>query len=890
MVRLCTLTIALSILLVRGLLAAEPEEDAFQAAAAALRDKFYERAEDQFGAFALKYPGSTNLTRAILFQAQARHFQKKHDAAVSLLQTHLPKAGALADQFLLMLGEALSAKGDHAGASEQYAKLFNEHASSPLRLQAGYLYASSLYEQRKLDAAIDFLGKADGEFRKLADAAPQDRFSFASRLLLADAQLASGKASDAVATAAAIAPAEDKPEWHWERLDLLARAELARTNTAAALAHLTNAVAVAQKAQRPRLQAQSWNLEAELYRKVGRTTNAVSAYEKIAGLEGLPIDQRRLAVLKTVELLSANGALTNAIQRLETYLVGATNEPAADLLKVKAAELWIDQARSVGGAASLATNALAQARAHLSVVIGQFTNSAHLGRAWLNRGWTFWEEGTLLDQIGFIREAESAFREASEKLTRSDDQALAIFKMADAQVRLNEPAAARTNYTRVLKDFTDLPQVRNALYDKTYAQLIRASIELKDFSGAEIYLRDLREAFPNSPTTEEAMFSFGNALMTKGEIAKARAVYQEFANFYPSSRLQGEVRFAEARTHAIEGDFAGAVTKHETWLQVFANHPLKAEVEFQRGVLLDKAGRSTNALTVFTNFVAQFPAHTLAPAAQTWVADYYHAQELWPFAEQNYQRVFQNTNWAGSSLAYYSRMMAARTAFRREGYNDGKSYLTNLLNDPKCPADLKPEAWFALGDIFLEEPITGSTNALHNFTQAAAVFDRIVTQYATNEIAMLALAKKGDCYFQMASHTNYVDSYTIASNAYGTVLSSPSKLSTKARNQAEFGLGRVLEKVAENKPDAERTRLKKAALDHYLNIVYGAAEDGSKSDLFYLKLAGREAGRLAEELGEVEAAVGLYKRLSKEVPASRSLWESRLSLLENAREAKSAVN
>jgi tetratricopeptide (TPR) repeat protein len=229
-------------------------------------------------------------------------------------------------------------------------------------------------------------------------------------------------------------------------------------------------------------------------------------------------------------------------------------------------------------------------------------------------------------------------------------------------------------------------------------------------------------------------------------------------------------------------------------------------------------------------------------------------------------------------------MMAARTAFRRQGYADARSYLTTLVNDPKCPADLKPEAWFALGDIFMEEPITGSTNALHNFIQAAAVFERIATQFSTNEIALLATAKKGDCYFQMASHTNYIESYTIASNAYATVLSSRANVSAKVRNQAEFGLARVLERMADGKAEKDRNALRKSALNHYLNIVYGDAESPRKSDPFYMKLAGREAGRLSEDLGEREAAIELYKRLSEVVPAAKSLWQSRLAALRSIEE------
>src|SRR5690606_17051103 len=127
--------------------------------------------------------------------------------------------------------------------------------------------------------------------------------------------------------------------------------------------------------------------------------------------------------------------------------------------------------------------------------------------------------------------------------------------------------------------------------------------------------------------TEEAILVFGQALMAQGNQQKARALFHEFLTQYPSSSLAPEVRFAEARTYGSEGDFTSAVQKHEQWLQSYTNHQLRADVEFQRGVLLDKAGQATNALAAFTAFVAQFPAHSLAPAAQTWVADHYYAQE-----------------------------------------------------------------------------------------------------------------------------------------------------------------------------------------------------------------------------------------------------------------------
>jgi TolA-binding protein len=892
--RFCALYLLIALYSLPGLFAAESEDAAFQSAAQALRDKFYERAEDQFGAFLTNFPGSTNLSRAILFQAQARHLQKKHDAAIELLRAHLSKAGAVADQYVLTWADALSAKGDYAGAAEQYARILKEFPQSPLRLQAAYLQALSFYQQKNYDRAIELLAPAESDFKKLAATAPQDRFSFAGNLLLADVLLTSGKVAEARDVAAALQSSPDRPEWQWEKLDALARIELTGTNTQAALGFITNAAAVAQQAQRPRLQAQSLNLEAEFYRKAGQAANAVSSYEKIASMEALPIDQRRLAVLKTVEIQSSGGDYTNAIRRLEGYLSAMTNEPAADLLSLKAGELWMDLARSIiragqpnGATLAGITNAFVKARGHLNSIVNQFTNSTHLGRAHLHLGWSYWEEASLTRERETFEQAENAFHNAAEKLGRSNEQALAVFKLGDVQLSLGATRQAITNYTRLLREFGDLPDVKRTVFDNAYAQLVRANIELGDLAAAENFLAELRANFPTGQATEEAIYHFGHALMSHGDVQKARGLFQEFLAAYPGSSLAPEVRFAEARTFGREGDFTAAIEKHEAWLQSYTNHSLRAEVEFQKGVLLDKAGQTTNAFSVFSNFVAKYPANPLAPAAQMWVADYFLAQEQLLRAEQNYQRIFQNTNWSSLPIAYQSRMMAARTAFRRQGYADARSYLTNLVNDPKCPAELKPEAWFALGDIFMEEPITGSTNALHNFVQAAAVFERIATQFPTNEIAFLATAKKGDCYFQMASHTNFVESYTVASNAYAAVLGSTANISTKVRNQAEFGLARVLERMADAKPEKDRLALRKSALNRYLNIVYGRAEGARTPDPFYMKLAGREAGRLSEELGEREAAIELYKRLSETVPAAKSLWQSRLAALRGVGEKTS---
>jgi TolA-binding protein len=861
-------------------LRAQTEAELFAAAAAALTNRFHERAEQQFGEFLQKFPQSTNISAAILYQAQARLLQRKYDGALELLRAGTPKAGALADHFRFWEGEALSGKGDFPAASASYAKVLQEFPQSPLALQASYLQANSEFQQKNFTNTVALLRNPEGFFQRIAKTNSQDSWVMRGQLLLAEALLALNLLDEARAAVTTI-PAGSSLAW--DRYQLAARIEFAGPKPEAALLHLTNAVSAA--AQRANLLAQSWNLEAETYRKLNQVEAAVTAYERISSATNLAPDQRRLAVLKSVELLSATGQLTNAIARIETYLAGNTNESSADLLRLKAGELWVERFR----ASPAETNALAQARAHLGAIISQFTNSVYVGRAWLNLGWSYWEEGTRANDLSRIRESEAAFRNAAETLTRSQEQALAIHKIGDARLQLGEPQSAATNYLAVLRNFAEFPEVRAALFDMTYRQLVRAYIETGDLPTAEKILQEYRQGFSNGGNFEETLYLYGRSLAREGRTAQARAVFQDFLKSYPGSAFVPQVRYSESRSHAAEGNLKLAIKQQEDWLAAFTNHTLRAEVEFQRALLYDQDGQRTNSLRLLTNFLAVFPTHPLAPAAQNWVADYYYEQEQWLPAEQHYQRLFQNTNWTSSRFHFPARMMAARSAFFRQGYDDARSYLTNIIQDPKCPPELLPEAWFALGDIFIEQPIVGNTNAVANFVEAAKVFHRIVTQFPTNRITPLALARKGDCHANLA--TTYPESFEEAMKSYRAVLSlQPSVVPVSARNQAEVGLALLIKKSAENKPADEQQKLLRQALDHLLNVVYGTHLNGESPDPFYLKKAGLEAGRIAESLGDTAAAMELYRKLIQQAPSMRTFWEGRLASLQQRVAANSALN
>ncbi len=72
----------------------------------AFQDEMWNRAETQLAQFVVRFPDSTNVPQARLLQAQAELKQQAFADAIGLLQTNLPDAGGLADQYVYWTGEA----------------------------------------------------------------------------------------------------------------------------------------------------------------------------------------------------------------------------------------------------------------------------------------------------------------------------------------------------------------------------------------------------------------------------------------------------------------------------------------------------------------------------------------------------------------------------------------------------------------------------------------------------------------------------------------------------------------------------------------------------------------------------------------------------------------
>jgi TolA-binding protein len=439
---------------------------------------------------------------------------------------------------------------------------------------------------------------------------------------------------------------------------------------------------------------------------------------------------------------------------------------------------------------------------------------------------------------------------------------------------LGHPTNAVATLQSLIQDYKTNKAVRSNLFPHAHYQLLRASLELGELASATVSMQTILRDYPESTFRDPGILLVGQSVSQKGDRGLARSIYQEFMKRFPESSLLAEVGLAWARSYVEDKDWKSAMEQYQTWIDRFPTNSLRPRADFNLAWANAQAGQETNALRLFTNFVARFPTNELSARARYWIGDYFFNHKQFVEAQIHYQKLAET--FPGTPMAYQARMMAGRAAFAsrlfwKDAAGPGGHFKT-LINDEQCPADVRAEAYFALGDALVQGEATGNDNR-QRFEEAIVAFSRIPALYPTNRLVPLAWGRVGDCYLQLAVQDSNL--YPQVTNAYWNVLQSP-RTSRSARCQAELGIGRVLEKLAELHPVSERRALLTAARDHYLNVVYGNTNDTEQTDALWLKEAGLAAARLAESEQQWEIASNLYARLVDLLPPLRPTLERRL--------------
>lgn len=863
--RTALLMLALLLSLTPSLFAAatSAEKSALNRGRNQLELNFPDLAEKELAQFCETYPNSVLLPEAILLEAQARFAQSNYVGAAELLSSHFNSNDPFASDYLYYLGLAQGKRGQYREAASAFARLTKEYPASPHLLDASIQEASA-YSMipKEWRRVIDLLSQTNGVFQSVARTNSPGDLVFRGFLLLSQAQMAVSNYTDAEATLHKFDKSLLNPTNAWQRQYLICRIQLADGRTEEALQNTTNLVAMAGNTTLPAVEAESSAFRAGIFESMGRFEDAITNYNRNL-VEGRPTSRQRQAILKISELSIAQNRINQAALCLEQFLAQYPDSASADLALLMLGELRLRQYEEQAGTndhSSAAMNStaqtnLSQALTSFETLAKKYPQSPYFAKGELDLGWCLWFANRM-------PECQQALQAAITNLPVSTELALAYFKLADAQFRQGNFKGAISNYETLIAKFasqSNASMTVSNLFEPALYQEIRAGLASGDLRAATDALSRIREWYPNGFHTERAVLLTGQSIAEQGDPRRARTLFAGFINVVSNSSLIPEIQLAMARTYEKENDWTNAIQQYDRWLNLYTNHPARPQAEYYHAWAASQTGDRTNAFISFTNFIARFPTNELAALAQWWVADFYFGIGAYSSAEDGYQKLVRQ--WPRSDLAFQAQMMAGRSAYRRQGFTDADNYFRELWNATNCPADLRFQALFALGDTMASEGKTG------NYEDAMKVFGLISRDYSTNALSVLALGQRA-CYALQWAQTS--SNYDEVTNAFLELINSP-QADARATNIATIGLGVVFEKLAQQRPEEAR-KFRDEALEQYINVFL----NDQQPEVFWIKVAGMEAGRLAYEMREWQKALRIYQRLQKILPAPLPSIENRI--------------
>lgn len=884
-----------------ALSAAEPaapdEARTFQAIQKLFEDRLYELVERESTNYLATFPKADKGNEVVLLQAQAQLKLHRPADALRLLSERAAGAGKLADEFAFWRAQALLDQEQWNAAADAFAGLLTAHPQSPRRLGAAYREAFARCRQGNVEAAIRALRAPDGAFAKAVEAQPADEAGVRGRLLLAQLLLDGGDAAGAGEALKALSGQALPTGLAAEREFLLARQAARREEWPAALAHTTNFWALATNGVARELRSAGVLLQGEVLERLQQPEAAAQAYERALEDELSPAT-RRVGLQRSIELSLRQGKVAETVQRLEAFLKQRPQDELLDLVQLTLGELKLKDYYSLRTATAektpetraAATNFLVQARARFDAVLTNHARSTLVGRAHLNRGWTFWEEGT--NRLG---DGLAAFQAAAEKLPVSADQAVARFKCGDCLMRLGNGLGAVSNYWQVATNYVGVPGWNESLAAQALFQIVQASLADNDLGAATSAVQVLARVDAKVEFADRAELLVGQALSRMGRPQEARAALEASVQRFTNSVLLPEIRLVAAKTFEEERAWPAAIAAYNAWLTTYTNQPavasnMVAQAWFDLARVTYRSNPDTNALMLLTNVVNRFPDNTNALLAQYLVGEYYFAQSDYGKAELHFldRALVLNNDPALCELTFRARLMAGRAAVARQSYKTARQHFDSIItNGPlyaaslPIPVSLVAEAYLFRGDIFTLEPVAGDTNNLSRFEEAINAFSKITEQFPTNEFAPVAWARIGECHFQLASQDP--KRYPAAIEALRKVLDSAADISV--RSQAEWKLGVVMQRQASLRAEPERSAIEAEALDRYLRVLYGKnLRDGEQPDPYWLKRAGINAAELAEAQKKYDLAIGVYQRLLTELPPLRARLEKKIDELTAAKQ------
>lgn len=810
-------------------------------------------------------------TERLAYEAAVRawedgDFARVRSAMQAFLERHpsSPMAPGARDRLQLAESELAMTAGKPGEARVILERFVAQRADSELAPQAVLGLALSALRSGDPAMAVSALRASTGAARRLMDSKPPAALAFRALLVLAEAETRVGDPAAAESTL-------DRARSHvtgvadeWRRGLLLVEARKAAGRKEAAVEAARQLRRVAGQdsmaAQRPVANEILAGLLA-----AASPDEALKLWDENLGAGQLAAT-RRVAAVRSAGLLADLGRFDTAQERLSAWLGANRSDPEADPVRVTLAQLMVrrhleatNQPVQTILADQLAL--LVQAGALFEQVLTNPPSSALHGVAWLGRGWCRWREFEAgVQPTNRLADAVLSFGRAAELLpSDSYEGQVAAAKLGEALRASGEPAAALERLETLLA----APWSERMSREYRIPVLSLATdcaARLGRLERVSALTDDLERVLEPRRFAEQVQAVAG--LLAAGRRpAEARLYLAGRALRNGQEAVRAPLELAIAGMLFREGEWTEAVSAYDRWLARYPRHESAPTAEFERALAADRGGTATNSLVLLGGLAARHPTNALALKAQLLLAAHHFNAQDFVRAEEASVTILTNRGWAGRPDWHRARLLAARAAVEQRsagGLLNARGYLTNLVSDAQCPAEILPEAYLVFGDMLQREYPDGSTNVWENFREAISAYAQVARLAPGSVLAAMAHHASGYCHLQLAAQNPAT--YPAAAEQFQRAFEHPAA-DVPLRSAAKWGLGQV----------AEKLQRFEEARNHHLDVLYHAIlRPGERQNDYWVRRCGLSAAALLEQQQSWEPAARVYDRLADLFPSARA--------------------
>lgn len=809
----------------------KPDPALLEAGRIALEDGFYDLASDYFERIIKKGRSREMKAEAAIGLAQCLLGQGKPGEAKRLLTER--GSWASSDEVLgaFQYWEAMAVLADKQSddALARFGSFSDKHPThwlrpSALRMEARILAGMKRFAEaqelftRFLDDYPEHVESSDvllDQARALEAAGMEEEAIGACRRLLNNYPLRESSFPGRLALGALL---ERRGQWE-EALNVL---ELGATNEMFSVS----------------LRYDAWAAIAALQSRRSNYTAEVEAWtvaESLATNDGV----RAEALVRQAEARLKLGEIDEALIMLKSSVRLANNAERAAALQ----QYYAETLQKVGQH-QLSVNAFQDFLEAFSL----FGNvvEAHWGKAW-----SLWE-------LGRYAEAGGAFENVMELTEDPARRVEAQFKIADAALAEGQYSLASERFASFVDAYPDHPLCTQAVIQQAEAMVQGGNAEdaqtvleklLSESQDASLHTRiELRRAqyYELAGEWDHAIQRYRRVIdnsVTKEHIVEAH--YRRGVARYQLGRFEG----------ALE-DFAGIGERGDSVLLV-------EEAEYMRGWCLYMLGRDPEALAAYEQFIRDHEESELVSRVLFWLGEYHWNGGQFEGSETQFRTCAEQDPMG--DLADQALFWAARAAVRQQAYRRANGYIADLVKG-HGESVLLAEARLLQGDVLSE---------LGQFDNAILAFEEIRKNWPESYLVDRAVGRIGDCQFTLgtegSSGVQQLIRFDQALASYRMVVDS-STSSADLKLQAQYKIGRCLEKKSHSVEESEKAILVADSFEVYMHVVYGYAgqrDEGRWLEPIWFTRAAFAAAGMLEGQERWHEAVKVYEQVVKaDVPAA----------------------